>query len=98
MKSNSIVLLDEINLAPPEVILAISAILVGEEAHGIYIGGYFYPLNVKNATIFATMNPVAVGGGRQRLPESIVDCFVRVVVEEMSNIEIQDIVKKLFEG
>ena len=93
------ILLDEINLLPPQVLESLVPLLNGSAIeHGMAIPGQSgaRKLKVKDVYIFATMNPAAEGGGRTKLSRSIKNLFTTVELDPQSNDELFEILKKLF--
>lgn len=75
------VLLDEINLAPAEVLESVAPLLArGDKT--FRVPGSAEDVPVKNVVIFGTMNPTSVGGGRTRLPRSLQALFTTVVLDK----------------
>jgi hypothetical protein len=56
------------------------------------------PLPLANTRVFATQNPSAVGGGRNKLPRSIRNLFTTVRLQEPSSQEVQSIALDMFAG
>lgn len=55
-------------------------------------------LDVHSVSIYATMNPASVGGGRSNLPRSLRSLFTTVQVGKPSDAEVRAIALDLFEG
>ena len=100
IKEGRWILLDEINLLPPQVLESLVPLLNGSTAdHGLVIPGQSganKPMMVKDIYIFATMNPAAEGGGRTKLSRSIRNLFTAVELDPQSNDELFEILRKLF--
>jgi MoxR-like ATPase len=99
LRAGQWLLLDEINLASPEVLDGLARL-------------FFMPGDSENRTlrlpsgqdidiplgfhVFATMNPASIGGGRSRLPRSIGNLFASVHLEESSQEELRVIIAYMF--
>lgn len=91
-------LFDEINLAPPEVLECIAPLLQRQQSLNKGTAGNQREGEGerRKPRIFATMNPVSVGGGRSALPRSILQHFTVVHIPPHDEKEFQDIMKCLF--
>ncbi|WIA29986.1 hypothetical protein OEZ86_000084 [Tetradesmus obliquus] len=89
-------LLDEINLAPPEVLATVAPLFDRDTKHFILPNSDSPPLDISSTRIFATMNPASVGGGRSRLPRSVRNLFTAVQLQKPSAEEIKSITLDLF--
>jgi len=82
LERNAWLLLDEINLAPPEVLDGIAALLNPDvESFTVPTTGKVIPLvqdGKRRLRVFGAMNPASIGGGRNRLPQSIESLFTTV--------------------
>lgn len=87
-------LLDELNLAPAEVLAALVPLLEGSET--ISVPGQLGAADTRvspHLRVFATQNPSnGVHAGRNRLPPSLLRRFVRIGVPEYEEEEVSDIV------
>lgn len=93
-------LLDEINLASPEVLDGLARLfpMPGESqaskklrlpsGQDVDIPSSFH--------VFATMNPSSIGGGRSRLPRSISNLFASVHLEQSTQEEVRVILEYMF--
>ncbi|KAH3757886.1 Dynein heavy chain, cytoplasmic [Pelomyxa schiedti] len=88
-------LLDELNLAPCEVLDALGPILDAEIEVLSFPDGQV--INLKDVVIFAAMNSTNIGGGRRALPPSISALFTHISVQDYSNEELCNIACKMFE-
>ena len=75
------VLLDELNLAPPEVQQALSPMLEEGADELVVSATERYPM--KHIRIFAAVNPATIGGGRSHLPPSVKDLFAIVHLQDL---------------
>ena len=75
------VLLDELNLAPPEVQQALSPMLEEGADELVVSATERYPM--KHVRIFAAVNPATIGGGRSHLPPSVKDLFAIVHLQDL---------------
>ena len=101
LKSQKWILLDEINLLPTQVLESLVPLLNGSaEADGFSVPGKLdsKPIAVRGTRIFATMNPATEGGGRAKLSRSIKNTFTAVQIEGYDDDDLQQILKKQFEG
>ena len=99
LRAGQWLLLDEINLASPEVLDGLARL-------------FFMPGDSENRTlrlpsgqdidiplgfhVFATMNPASIGGGHSLLPRSIGNLFASVHLEESSQEELRVIIAYMF--
>ena len=91
------VLLDEINLAPPEVLDGLMPLLSSLCSNKTkFTIKDDIDCNIGNLRIFATMNPSNIGGGRTKLPRSIRNLFTIVHLDAYHDDELKLIVKSLF--
>ncbi len=85
-------LFDEINLCPPEVLEALAPLFerqpIGAPERIFICPGSAQPILVRSP-MFATMNPASVGGGRNRLPRSLRSLFTVCNVEAHSTEELR---------
>ncbi|KAL3933399.1 MAG: hypothetical protein SGPRY_000294, partial [Prymnesium sp.] len=111
------ILLDEINLAPMEVLECLAPLL-RPSIESFSVPGCTTTLRftdwgkavdssrqissedllVARPTIFATMNPASIGGGRTRLPRSIQNLFTNVCLEEFSSKDLAEIFESQLRG
>ncbi|KAA0145556.1 hypothetical protein FNF31_08021 [Cafeteria roenbergensis] len=95
------VLLDEVNLCPPEVLDALSPLLQHSDrripipGHPAWTAPKF--VSASSGRVLGTMNPASVGGNRGRLPRSIANLFTRVQLSECSEDELLEIAQCLFQ-
>ncbi|GBG29381.1 Dynein heavy chain, cytoplasmic [Hondaea fermentalgiana] len=94
LKSKKWLLLDELNLAPPETLEAIAPVFSGRGT--FKVPGSNEDIAIHNLQVFATMNPVGVGGGRAKLPRSIENLFSVVRLGEYNRDELFDIFQSAF--
>ncbi|XP_057291392.1 uncharacterized protein LOC130614024 [Hydractinia symbiolongicarpus] len=87
--SKTWILLDEINLAHPVVLEKLIPIFASNSVLHIEATGEKVAIN--NVHIFATKNPEAVGGGRNKLHESVLAHFTVINLQEFSDQEISEI-------
>lgn len=95
LKNGEWLLLDEINLASPEVLDGLATLfrhgakaLTLPSGQDVTIPDGFH--------LFATMNPATIGGGRSRLPRSIGNLFASVLLEQPLDEEVRAILDFLF--
>ena len=99
LRAGQWLLLDEINLASPEVLDGLARLfsMPGDSESR--------PLRLPSGQdidippgfhVFATMNPASIGGGRSRLPRSIGNLFASVHLEESSQEELRVILAYMF--
>ncbi|CAF4262361.1 unnamed protein product, partial [Rotaria sp. Silwood2] len=82
------ILLDELNLASPEVLQGLTTLFYrGVKQYTVPSTGQV--VNLEDTLIFATMNPSTVGGGRNKLPNSIGNLFTIVQLEQYSTAELR---------
>lgn len=89
------VLLDEINLAPPEVLEVLSGLL-DRGTKTFCIPGTSQDIDTSGLRIFATMNDASEGGGRSSLPQSLLNRFMQVKLENHTDQELQLIMREKF--
>eukprot|EP00775_Hariotina_reticulata_P003371 gene3371-3646_t len=89
-------LLDEINLAPTEVLAAIAPLFDRDTNLLPLPNSGDDPLNITNVKVFATMNPTSAGGGRHRLPRSVRNLFTAVQLQKPSADEVKSIALDIF--
>lgn len=84
MEEGEWVLLDEMNLAPQQVLEGLNACLDHRgEAYVPELGRTF--IKHPNFRVFAAQNPYSQGGGRKGLPKSFLSRFTRVFVRQLDN-------------
>jgi MoxR-like ATPase len=88
-------LLDEVNLAPPEVLEGLVPLL-RRDASELHVPGTDIKESLRNVRVFATMNPVSTGGGRNKLPRSIESLFTTVSLDGYGHVETFEILKRCF--
>ena len=88
------VLLDELNLAAPEVQQALAPLLQPDAAVVTVPGGG--RVSVEKVRLFAAVNPAAIGGGRSHLPPTIRSLFAVVQLHDMSCAEALRIARSKF--
>jgi midasin (ATPase involved in ribosome maturation) len=93
-------LLDEINLASPEVLDGLARLfpMPGEAASDRVLrlpSGQSVEIR-PNFHVFATMNPASIGGGRSRLPRAISNLFASVYLEQSTPQEVRIILEYMF--
>lgn len=99
IRNNKWILLDEINLAPPEVLDGLVPLLVcwkSKNKEFLNVRDNNTPYKVDNLRIFATMNPSNIGGGRSKLPLSIRNLFSILTIEKHTEVELRLIMTSLF--
>eukprot|EP00899_Mesostigma_viride_P017508 jgi/Mesvir1/25759/Mv01936-RA.3 len=96
LKSGSWILLDEINLAAPEVLDGLSPLLV-RDSQPYQLPGQDKLVDLFNTRIFATMNPASVGGSRNKLPRSVANLFMRVLLDEYPPEELRKILDGVYQ-
>ncbi|CAF1360682.1 unnamed protein product [Adineta steineri] len=95
LKEKKWILLDELNLAAPEVLEGLTPLLYrGTQTFTVPSTGETIPIT--NILIFATMNPTTIGGGRSKLPRSISNLFTTVQLDDYSEDELRAILDSLF--
>lgn len=94
VRTNRWILLDEVNLAPPEVLQALMPLL-NRTASTFTLPNSDVQIAVDGAKVFATMNPNSTGGGRASLPLSIRSLFATVKLTLYTNGELQHIFRSL---
>lgn len=82
VKAGGWVLLDELNLAPQQVLEGLNACLDHRAELFVPELGTAFKCNA-GFRLFATQNPVADSAGRRLLPQSFLDRFTRVAVAEL---------------
>jgi midasin len=94
MKEGSWVLLDELNLAPQNVLEGLNACFDHRET--VYIPEICQSVAcAKTFRVFCTQNPMNEGGGRKGLPSSFLSRFTRVFVEALNNSDLYEIITKV---
>jgi MoxR-like ATPase/uncharacterized protein YegL len=92
---NTWLLLDEINLAAPEVLDCLAPLLgarTSAEGDRLFTSPFLpRPLEIPDVRIFATMNPASIGGGRSKLPRAVKNLFAAVELDPFSDEELRDI-------
>ena len=89
------ILLDELNLAAPEVLEGLTPLLY-RDAHTYTVPSTGETVEIASILIFATMNPTTIGGGRSKLPRSISNLFTTVQLKDYNDDELYVILKSLF--
>jgi MoxR-like ATPase len=82
IKDKKWLLFDELNLAPPDVLDRLASLLNPDVTQFLVPEkGTADEIDKDGICIFATMNPVSTGGGRNRLPRSIANFFTIVQLD-----------------
>eukprot|EP00854_Cymbomonas_tetramitiformis_P001994 gene1994-2679_t len=89
------VLLDELNLASPDVLECIAP-LFARDRRPFVIPGSGEVVRDHDIRWFATINPASTGGGRRQLPRAIQSTMVMVHLGEYSEGEILQIARHMF--
>ena len=99
IKKRKWLLLDEVNLASAEVLQSLTPLL-DRQSESFTVPGSDEEIReeLKDVRIFATMNPVNIGGGRSKLPRSIENLFAIVKLEEYDSEELYMIIEDLFKN
>jgi midasin (ATPase involved in ribosome maturation) len=94
MKQGYWVLLDELNLAPQNVLEGLNAcfdhrseVFLPEIGQTIHCSSSF--------RVFCTQNPMIEGGGRKGLPASFLSRFTRVYIESLNNSDMYEIISRV---
>ncbi|CAF1361581.1 unnamed protein product [Adineta steineri] len=95
LKEKKWILLDELNLAAPEVLEGLTPLLY-RGTQTFAVPGTGETIDTTNILIFATMNPTTIGGGRSKLPRSISNLFTTVQLDDYSEDELRAILNSLF--
>ncbi|GMH34713.1 hypothetical protein BSKO_02574 [Bryopsis sp. KO-2023] len=93
LRSRKWVLLDGINLAPPEVVQVLIPLLERRFSGSFHVPETNQVIALDGLHVFATMDPE---GGHSRLPESFLSMFMVVRLEGYSDQELRAIMKRLF--
>ena len=88
LRAHSWVLLDEVNLGPPELLEGLTPCLEGDSIEDPEHGT---ALDVRGARIFATQNPALIGGGRVKLPRGVRNLLTSVKLAPYSDAELYSI-------
>ncbi|CAF3680158.1 unnamed protein product [Rotaria sp. Silwood1] len=96
LKKRKWILLDELNLAAPEVLEGLTPLLY-RDTHTYTVPSTGETIDTTNILIFATMNPTTIGGGRSKLPRSISNLFTTVQLDDYDNDELGAILQSLFD-
>lgn len=113
LKNGHWILLEELNLASQSVLEGLNAILDHRGTVFIpemnmtfakHPGIFFikeliliYYFNLLDFRLFATQNPLTLGGGRKGLPASFMNRFTKIFVEEYTSEEYEIILKDLYQ-
>jgi midasin (ATPase involved in ribosome maturation) len=89
-RSGDWIVLDELNLAPPEVLEALNRLLDDNREIRIPETGEVVKA-AKSFTIFATQNPPGLYGGRKDLSRAFRGRFVEVQVDDMPDVDLKEI-------
>lgn len=81
-EQRTLVLLDEINLAPADVLSALLGLLTSTDDTYSVQGS---TIELRNAVFVCTMNPPSVGGGRQHLPPALAGLFSIVHLQPLGD-------------
>ncbi|CAF5108400.1 unnamed protein product, partial [Rotaria magnacalcarata] len=95
IKAKKWILLDELNLAAPEVLEGLTPLFYRGATH-FTVPTTGEIVEMKNIRLFATMNPSTIGGGRSKLPRSISNLFSIVQLDDYSENELRMILLRLF--
>ena len=95
---STFILIDEINLASPEVLDCLAVLLSQQGSPGgwFVLPGTMEKILLGETRFFATMNPVNIGGGRSRLPRSIQNIFTVVNLDAYDDTELRAIAHGVF--
>lgn len=100
LRSHKTILLDEINLARPDVLDRLAPLLARGEGVSVLIPGSSETISLgsggERVQVVATMNPSTIGGGRAKLPRSIANQFLHVCLSEASMEELDLISINMF--
>ncbi|KAL0244720.1 hypothetical protein GEMRC1_008802 [Eukaryota sp. GEM-RC1] len=89
------VILDEINLAPQQVLEGLNSIL--DHRRSIFIPELNQSFEAHQSfRVFACQNPLSSGGGRRGLPQSFLNRFTSVTVQDLTSNDVCIIMKKSF--
>jgi MoxR-like ATPase len=94
VQKEAVVLFDELNLAPSEVLSALCGLFSSSPSTPFYAGNT--ELAKAGAIFVCTMNPAKVGGGRQELPPSLQGILTTVYLQAFTNEEIRTIVRRSY--
>ena len=89
IEQEGLVLLDEINLAPADVLGVLTALLSASPDAAFETRNQV--LKRRNTIFIAAMNDVSVGGGRQELPRRLDELMTRVLLNPFSGDEVSTI-------
>ena len=95
IRRNKWLLLDEVNLAPANVLECLIPLLKRDKKLTIP-GSDEDPLDISNIQIVATMNPVSVGGNRTKLSRSMENLFTVVSLDGYDDFEMKKILWNIF--
>lgn len=87
------VVLDELNLAPPEVLESLNRLLDDNKEIRIPETGEVVKAH-KNLTLFATQNPPGLYGGRKQLSRAFRGRFIEVQVDELPDTDLVEIIER----
>ncbi|XP_053677442.1 midasin [Anopheles nili] len=91
-RSNTWILLDELNLAPQSVLEGLNAIL--DHRGEVYISELNKTFHLSKRTrIFAAQNPLRQGGGRKGLPQSFLNRFTKVYLRKLERRDLLHVVE-----
>lgn len=94
---NTWILLDELNLAPQNVLEGLNAIL--DHRGEVFIPELNKAFKINGGTrIFASQNPLGQGGGRKGLPQSFLNRFTKVFMNKLKDEDLLYVVKGRFGG
>lgn len=96
--SDVILLLDEFNLAPQAVLDACAPLLSPTAGRFTVPNNRSIQLKMERVRVVAAINPVSVGGNRNRLPRGIINQFVRVPLSPYSQQELRMIALDQLKG
>jgi MoxR-like ATPase len=93
VKEGSWIILDEINLAPSEVLEALNRLL--DDNRELYISESNTVIKAHpNFRIFAAMNPSELYGGRKDLSEAFKNRFIHLYFDNIPNEDLEEIIEK----
>lgn len=92
---NTWILLDELNLAPQNVLEGLNAIL--DHRGEVFIPELNKTFKISAKTrIFASQNPLGQGGGRKGLPQSFLNRFTKVYMNKLKDLDLLFVVHGRF--
>jgi MoxR-like ATPase len=94
VEKEAVLLFDELNLAPSEVLSSLCGLFSSSPSTPFYAGNT--QLSKAGAIFVCAMNPAKVGGGRQELPPSLEGVLTTVYLQAFTNEEIRSIVTQSY--